>query len=73
MGKPIIIGDRITVKFYTASGVCDTDVTAYGSTTIDVLDCYAVIDTSRNVIDNVRELVKGARSYFLAYSNVFFK
>ena len=62
-GKGIPIANIDIPSFYTASGVCDTDVTAYGSTTIDVLDCNAVIDTSRNVIDNVRELVKGARSY----------
>ena len=62
-GKGLSIANIDIPSFYTASGVCDTDVTAYGSTTIDVLDCNAVIDTSRKVIDNVRELVKGARSY----------
>ena len=62
-GKGIPIANIDIPSFYTASGVCDTDVTAYGSTTIDVLDCNAVLDTSRNVINNVRELVKGARSY----------
>ena len=62
-GKGIAIANIDIPSFYTASGVCDTDVTAYGSTTIDVLDCNAVLDTSRKVIDNVRELVKGARAY----------
>jgi len=62
-GKGIAIANIDIPSFYTASGVCDTDVTAYGSTTIDVLDCNAVLDTSRKVIDNVRELTKGARSY----------
>ncbi len=62
-GKGIPIANIDIPSFYTSSGVFDTDVTAYGSTTIDVLDCNAVIDTSRKVIDNVRELTKGARSY----------
>jgi len=62
-GKGIAIANIDIPSFYTASGVCDTDVTAYGSTTIDVLDCNAVLDTSRKVIDNVRELTKGARAY----------
>ena len=62
-GKGIPIANIDIPSFYTASGVCDTDVTAYGSTTIDVLDCNAVIDTSRKVLDNVRELAKGARSF----------
>ncbi len=62
-GKGIAIANIDIPSFYTSSGVFDTDVTAYGSTTIDVLDCNAVIDTSRKVIDNVRELTKGARSY----------
>ena len=62
-GKGIPIANIDIPSFYTASGVCDTDVTAYGSTTIDVLDCNAVIDTSKKVLDNVRELAKGARSF----------
>ena len=62
-GKGIAIANIDIPSFYTASGVCDTDVTAYGSTTIDVLDCNTVIDTSKNVIDNVKELVKGSRGY----------
>ena len=66
-GKGIPIANIDIPSFYTASGVCDTDVTAYGSTTIDVMDCNAVVDTSRKVLDNVRELTKGARS-FLPFS-----
>ena len=62
-GKGIPIANIDIPSFYTASGVCDTDVTAYTGTTIDVLDCNAVIDTSRKVLDNVRELAKGARSF----------
>jgi len=62
-GKGLAIGSIDIPSFYTASGICDTDVTAYGSTTIDVMDCNAVIDTSSPVIDNVREFLKGCRGY----------
>ena len=62
-GKGIAIVNIDIPSFYTASGICDTDVTAYGSTTIDVMDCNAVIDTSSPVIDNVREFLKGCRGY----------
>jgi len=62
-GKGLAIGNIDIPSFYTASGICDTDVTAYGSTTIDVMDCNAIIDTSSPVIDNVREFLKGCRGY----------
>ena len=62
-GKGLAIANIDIPSFYTASGICDTDVTAYGSTTIDVMDCNAVIDTSTPVIDNVREFLKGCRGY----------
>jgi hypothetical protein len=63
-GKGLAIGDIDIPSFYTASGVCDTDVTPYGSATaIDILDCNAVIDTSKKIIENVRELLNGCRGY----------
>ena len=62
-GKGLSITNIDIPSFYTASGICDTDVTAYGSTTIDVMDCNAIIDTSSPVIDNVREFLKGCRGY----------
>jgi len=62
-GKGLPIANIDIPSFYTASGICDTDVTAYGSTTIDVMDCNAIIDTSSPVIDNVREFLKGCRGY----------
>ena len=62
-GKGLAIGDINIPSFYTAAGVCDTDVTAYGSTTIDVMDCNAVIDTSKKIIENVREMLNGCRGY----------
>jgi hypothetical protein len=62
-GKGLAIANIDIPSFYTASGICDTDVTAYGSTTIDIMDCNAIIDTSSPVIDNVREFLKGCRGY----------
>ncbi len=62
-GKGIAIANIDIPSFYLASTICDTDVTAFGSTTIDVMDCNAIIDTSRPVIDNVREFLKGCRGY----------
>jgi hypothetical protein len=62
-GKGLAIANIDIPSFYTASGICDTDVTAYGATTIDVMDCNAIIDTSSAVIDNVREFLKGCRGY----------
>jgi hypothetical protein len=62
-GKGLSITNIDIPSFYTASGICDTDVTAYGATTIDIMDCNAIIDTSSPVIDNVREFLKGCRGY----------
>ena len=38
-------------------------VNVSGGSNIPLLNCNAVLDTSKKVIDNVRELVKGARAY----------
>ncbi len=63
-GKGLAITDIDIPSFYTASGVCDTDVTPYGSAdAIDILDCNAVLDTSKKIIENVRELLNGCRGY----------
>jgi hypothetical protein len=63
-GKGIDIANIDIPSFYTASTICDTDVTPYGSASaIDVMDCNAIIDTSSPVIDNVREFLKGCRGY----------
>jgi hypothetical protein len=70
-GKGLAIGDINVPSFYTAAGVCDTDVTAYGSTTIDILDCNAVIDTSKKVMENVRELLSGCRGYLTFTGGVY--
>ncbi|MDP6584020.1 MAG: phage tail protein [Anaerolineales bacterium] len=47
----------------TAGDVCDTDVTAYTGTTIDIFDCNAVLDTKSKVIKNVKDLLSGCRGY----------
>ena len=56
----------------TAADVCDTDVTAYGSTTIDLLDMNAVVDTKRKCIENLKILVTGFRG-FINYTNGKYK
>ncbi len=56
----------------TASDVCDADVTAYGSTTIDLLDMNYVVDTKKRCLDNLKEMVSGFRGY-LNYANGEYK
>ena len=63
-GKGLAIGDINIPSFYTASGVCDTDVTPYTSASaIDIMDCNTIIDTSKKIMENVREILKGCRGY----------
>ncbi len=48
----------------TASDVCDAQITPFsGASQIDLMDSHCVIDTSRKAIDNVKEFVRGSRSY----------
>ena len=48
----------------TASNVCDTQITPYsGASQIDLMNSNIVVDTSKKAIDNVKELVRGCRSY----------
>jgi len=48
----------------TASDVCDTNITPFsGASQIDLMDSHMVVDTSKKAIDNVKEFVKGSRSY----------
>jgi len=60
--------DSNWADWQTAADVCDTDVTAYGSTTIDLLDMNAVVDTKRKCIENLKILVTGFRGY-INYAN----
>jgi fibronectin type 3 domain-containing protein len=63
-GKGLAISSINLQSFYDASQVCVTQVTPYsGASDINIFDCNAVIDTSKRVIDNVREIIKGMRGY----------
>lgn len=63
-GKGLAVSSLDLQSFYDASVVCETQVTPYsGASNINIFDCNAVIDTSKKVIDNVREIVKGMRGY----------
>ena len=67
-GKGLAIADIDLQSFYDASVVCETQVEPYsGASNINIFDTNAVLDTSKKVIENVRELVKGCRGY-LPYS-----
>ncbi len=63
-GKGIATSSLDLQSFYDASQVCVTQVTPYsGGSDINIFDCNAVIDTSKKVLDNVRDIVKGMRGY----------
>jgi hypothetical protein len=63
-GKGIATSNLDLQSFYDASQVCVTQVTPFsGGSDINIFDCNAVIDTSKKVLDNVREIVKGMRGY----------
>jgi len=56
--------DSNFADWQTATDVCDADITPFsGASAIDLLDSHIVIDTSRKAINNVKEFVKGSRSY----------
>ncbi len=66
-GLPDSAFDSNWADWQTAADVCTANVVnVSGGSNIPLLNCHAVIDTSRKVIDNVRELTKGCRS-FLPY------
>ena len=72
-GKGIPTSDIDLQSFRDASVVCDTQVTPFsGGSDINLFDCNAVLDTSKKVIDNVRELLKGCRG-FLPYTSGKYK
>ena len=63
-GKGLSLSDIDLQSFYDASVICETQVTPYsGASDINIFDTNAVLDTSKKVIDNVRELIKGCRGY----------
>jgi len=63
-GKGIATSDIDLQSFFDASQVCVTQVTPFsGGSDINIFDTNAVIDTSRKVIDNVRDILRGCRGY----------
>ena len=56
--------DSNFADWQTAGDVCDTDITPFsGATAIDLIDSHTIVDTSKKAIDNVKDFVRGARSY----------
>ena len=63
-GKGIATANINLQSFRDASVICDTQVTPFsGASDINLFDCNAVLDTSKKVIDNVREILRGCRGY----------
>ncbi len=56
--------DSNFADWQTAGDVCDADITPYsGASTIDLMDSHTVVDTSKKAMDNVKDFVRGSRSY----------
>ena len=63
-GKGLAVSEIDLQSFYDASVVCVTQVTPYsGGSDINIFDINTALDTSRPIIDNVREFLKGCRGY----------
>ena len=63
-GKGLSTDEIDLQSFYDASLVCATQVTPFsGGSDINIFDTNTALDTSRNILDNVRELLKGCRGY----------
>ncbi len=63
-GKGLTTSEIDLQSFYDASVVCTTQVTPYsGGSDINIFDTNTALDTSRNILTNVRELIKGCRGY----------
>jgi len=63
-GKGLTTNEINLQSFYDASQVCETQVTPYsGASNINIFDTNGVIDTSKKLLENVRELLKGCRGY----------
>jgi len=64
MGIPNSYFDSNFADWQVAGDVCDTDITPYsGASTIDLIDSHTVVDTSKKAIDNVKDFIRGSRSY----------
>ena len=69
MGIPNSYFDSNFADWQVAGDVCDTNITPFsGASQIDLMDSHPVVDTSKKAIDNVKEFVKGTRS-FLNFSS----
>lgn len=56
--------DSNFADWQTATDICDTNITPFsGASQIDLMDSHAVVDTSVKAIDNVKNFVRGSRSY----------
>ena len=56
--------DSNFADWQTATDVCDTQITPYtGASQIDLMNSHVVVDTSKKAIENVKNFVKGSRSY----------
>jgi len=63
-GKGLAVSEIDLQSFYDASQICETQVTPYsGGSDINIFDTNTAVDTSRPIIDNVREFLKGCRGY----------
>jgi len=63
-GKGLATSEIDLQSFYDASQVCETQVEPYsGGSNINIFDCNTAVDTSRTIIDNLREMIKGCRGY----------
>ena len=63
-GKGIATANIDLQSFRDASQVCITQVTPFsGGSNINIFDTNAVLDTSKKVIDNVRDILRGCRGY----------
>ena len=56
--------DTNFADWQVAGDVCDTNITPFsGASQIDLMDSHTVVDTSKKAIDNVRDFIRGSRSY----------
>jgi len=59
-GLPASAFESSYASWKTAADICDSNVTSYtGGSTIDLFSCNAVLDTSKNLIDNVKVFLSG--------------
>ena len=64
MGIPNSYFDSNFADWQVAGDVCDTNITPYsGASQIHLMDSHTVVDTSKKAIDNVKDFVRGSRSF----------